>query len=93
MERIGQFDVGTHRFWRHQLQRLLDAVSQIERRLLEFEPPGLNLRKVEDLINDREQMLAAQLDGFGHLTLWGSSRLLVRRSDIPMIAFIGVRIS
>ena len=35
------------------------TLAQVERRALELHPPGLDLREVEDVVDDREQRLAA----------------------------------
>ena len=46
----------------HQLQRRLDALVEVERGGLQVHPPRLDLREVEDVVDDREQGLAAGAD-------------------------------
>ena len=40
----------------------VDALAQAERRRLELHPPGLDLREVEDVVDDGEQRLAGRAD-------------------------------
>src|SRR3989442_8267782 len=69
LQRVRQLDVGARDFRGRELQRFLDAGHEIERRLLELELSRLDLREVEDLVDDRQQVLAAHPDRLGHLAL------------------------
>ena len=77
-----------------QVQRRLDAFAQVERLALEVELAGLDLREVEDVVDDRQQRVAARADGLGEVALLArSSRVSSSRPVMPMTPFIGVRIS
>src|SRR3989442_2150669 len=69
LQRVRQLDVRAREFRRRELQRFLDAGHEIERRLLQLELSRLDLREVEDLVDDRQQVLAAHPDRLGHLAL------------------------
>ena len=60
--------------WPEQVERLLDAGAQVERLVLELHVPGLDLREVEDVVDDGEQGVAAGADRVDQLAL-----LLVER--------------
>ena len=63
LERLG---VGERR---ERLDRLGQGLPQGEGHRLELEPTGLDLRKVEDVVDDGEQGLARAVDGFGVVAL------------------------
>src|SRR5262249_12868002 len=65
VERVGELDQAPCDRWRNELHRFFDAGREIERRLLELEPPRLDLREVEDVVNDVQQVLAAHPDRLG----------------------------
>ena len=76
------------------VQGALDAGRQHEWPLLQVDLAGLDLREVEDVVDDREQRVAGGLDRVGVVALLvGRAGVSMSRSLIPMIAFIGVRIS
>ena len=52
-----------------QVERRFDALAQVEGLALDVQPPGLDLREVEDVVDDRQQRLAAVADGLGELAL------------------------
>ena len=52
-----------------QIERALDALAQVEGLILQFEPVRLDLREVEDVVDDREQRIAAVADRFDKLLL------------------------
>ena len=54
---------------RDDVERALDALAQVERLALELEPAGLDLREVEDVVDDVEQRVAARADDLGELAL------------------------
>ena len=56
-----ELDVVARGLARHEIDRALDARAQVERHVLEVEVPRLDLREVEDVVDDREQVLAARL--------------------------------
>ena len=51
------------------LDRLGHRIAQGEWYRLQLEAPGLDLRKIEDVVDDGEQGLARAVDGFGVLPL------------------------
>ena len=54
-----------------EVERRLDASPQIERRDFQLEATGVDLREVEDVVDDPEQRLAAGADDLGELPLAG----------------------
>ncbi len=50
-------------------KRRLDAGPKVERADLQLEAPGVDLREVEDVVDDPEQRLAAGADDLGELAL------------------------
>ncbi len=52
-----------------EIERRLDAGAQVERADLELEAAGVDLREVEDVVDDAEQRLAARADDLGELAL------------------------
>ena len=77
----------------HELERGLDALPQVERRLLELEPAGLDLREVQDVVDHGEQRIAAPADHLGELPLLRGELGVQQSPVIPITAFNGVRIS
>ena len=43
----------------HELERRLDALAEVERGAVQVEPAGLDLREVEDVVDDAEERVAA----------------------------------
>ena len=79
---------------RDEVERRLDALAQVERLRLDVHAPGLDLREVEDVVDDREQRVAGVADGRRRSRAARSSSLVSSsRPLMPMTAFIGVRIS
>ena len=54
---------------RDDVERSLDAIAQVERLALELELAGLDLRVVEDVVDDVQQRVAARVDDLGELAL------------------------
>ena len=54
---------------RDDVERALDALAEIERLALELEPARLDLREVEDVVDDAQQRVAARPDDLGELAL------------------------
>ena len=52
-----------------QVERRLDARAQVERMPLQLQAAGVDLREVEDVVDDAEQRLAARADDLGELAL------------------------
>jgi hypothetical protein len=46
-----------------QVERRLDAIAQVEELRLDVHPAGLDLREVEDVVDDRQQRIAASRIG------------------------------
>jgi hypothetical protein len=51
IELVGQLQPFRLALHGHQFQRLFHALAQIERRVVELEPAGLDLREIEDLVD------------------------------------------
>ena len=69
VHRVRELEIRAHDPGRDELQRVLDARRELEGRLLELELAGFDLREVEDLVDDRQQVLATQPDRLGHFAL------------------------
>ena len=52
-----------------EIERRLDAIAQVERMRLDVHPPGLDLREVEDVVDDREERVPAVPDRPGEVAL------------------------
>ncbi len=62
--------------------------------VLEIELAGLDLREVENVVDDREQRAGAVANRLGVVALgWRRSRVSSNSSVMPITPFIGVRIS
>ncbi|MCX5743251.1 MAG: hypothetical protein NT062_12225, partial [Proteobacteria bacterium] len=59
---------------RDQVERGLDALAQVERMELDLELARLDLREVEDVVDDRQQVIAARPDGLDEVALAGVER-------------------
>ncbi len=70
-----------------------DEVCNVERQMLKRKPAGLDLGEVADVVDQRQEDLAARADGPDAFVLRGSSVVSSSRVVLPMTAFIGVRIS
>ena len=68
-EQIGQVEALLGGPGRHEVERPLDALAQIERLRLQLEPPGLDLREVEDVVDDGQERVAALADDLRVLAL------------------------
>ena len=71
VEHVGQVESLLRREGGHEVEGGLDAGAQVERLPLEIEPPGLDLREVEDVVDHRQQRLAARADHLGKTALLG----------------------
>jgi hypothetical protein len=54
-----------------EVQRRLHAFAQVERLALDVHAPGLDLREVEDVVDDGQQRVAAVADGGRVVALLG----------------------
>jgi hypothetical protein len=61
--------------------------------VLDLELAGLDLREVENVVDDRQQMLAGLIDGVGEARCCALSAVWRSSSVMPRMPFIGVRIS
>ena len=69
LELVGQLQALLERLRRHQLQRVFDAGLRIERLEIELQLAGVDLREVEDVVDDRQQPVAARADHLDPLAL------------------------
>jgi hypothetical protein len=76
-----------------EVERRLDALAQVERLRLDVHPPGLDLREIEDVVDDRQQRVADVADRRGVVALLVVERGVEQQPLMPITAFIGVRIS
>ena len=54
---------------RQDVESALDALAEVKGSALEIEPSGLDLGKVEDVVDDSEEGIAAGANGLGELAL------------------------
>ena len=69
LEDVGDVETLLGRARADQVERRLDALAQVERMRLDVHPPGLDLREVEDVVDDRQQRVARVADGRGEVAL------------------------
>ena len=69
LEDVGDVETLLGRARADQVERRLDALAQVERMRLDVHPPGLDLREVEDVVDDRQQRVAGVADGRGEVAL------------------------
>ena len=62
LEQVGDVEVLLDGARRDEVERRLDAVAQVERLRLDVHAAGLDLREVEDVVDDREQRVARVAD-------------------------------
>jgi hypothetical protein len=67
--------------------------GEIERRFLQRELAGLDLRQVEDVVDDAQQVPGGGVDLFQVLDCLGVGASRCKTCAMPRMAFIGVRIS
>ena len=68
LEHVRGIEMLLDRARRDEVQRRLDAFAQIERLRLDVHAPGLDLREVEDVVDDGQQRIARFADG-GHVVV------------------------
>ncbi len=71
MDEIEEVEMLLHGSGREEIDGLLDALAKIEGLLGEGELSGLDLGKVQDVVNDGQERLAAMADGLGVVELRG----------------------
>ncbi len=71
LEEVGELEALLACPGRDELERVLDALAQVERGLLQLQHAGFDLREVQDVVDEREEMIAAGADGLGELPLLG----------------------
>ena len=81
------------RLRREHLARVLDRLAQVEVVVVELELAGLDLREVEDVVDDVEQRLAEFAAVCAYSRCCGDRSVASSSSVIPMTPFSGVRIS
>ena len=59
---VGEVQLLLRRLRRQQVKRVFNARAQVKRLVLQFELAGLDLREVEDVVDDGEQGFAAGID-------------------------------
>ena len=69
--RVGQLDALLRGRRRDHVERALDATRERERLGLEVDLAGLDLREVEDVVDDREEGVARRPDRVGEVALLG----------------------
>ena len=75
------------------LQRVAQRLVQIERDMLQLQLAGFDLGEVQDVVDDRQQGLARLLQDSRCSRCSPDSGVSSSNSVMPMMAFIGVRIS
>ena len=78
-----QFQPGRHRRGADEVERRFDALAQRERHRLDLQAPGLDLREVEDVVDDRQQRIAAAPDGVDVVALLGVERRVEQQRRHP----------
>ena len=74
LELVGQLQSFRECLGRQQLKRVFDARLRIERLQIELQLAGLDLREVENVVDDRQQPVAARADHLDPLTLRARQR-------------------
>ena len=69
LEHVGEVELLLRRARADEVERRLDALAQIERLRLDVHAAGLDLREVEDVVDDREQRVAGVADRGGVVAL------------------------
>ena len=80
----------------HQRERVVERGAEVELRGLELHPAGLDLGQVEDVVDEREKVLARAVDVVhvvGLLRVELAEERAISISEKPMIALSGVRSS
>ncbi len=92
--RVGQLEVllvGPHA---ERFERIAQAVVEVEIDGVDVEPAGFDLRKVEDVVDDRQQRIGPRASPAPSARAARGSRVASRASSVmPMMPFIGVRSS
>ena len=70
-EHVGDVEVLLDGARGDEVERRLDAFAQVERLRLDVHAAGLDLREVEDVVDDREQRVAGVADGGDVVVLLG----------------------
>ena len=65
---------------RDEIQRRLHALAQIERLGLDIHAPGLDLREIEDVVDDRQQRIARLTDRRDVIALLGVERCIQEKA-------------
>ena len=87
VDRVGQIDMLSRRLHGEQVQRLLDADGEVQGLLLQVHLARLDLRKIEDVVDDGQQRIAADADGVHAVALFageGSFQQQARHPDDPV---------
>ena len=78
---------------RHHLRHFLQQVVQREPGPFQLELRGFDLGEIEDVVDEIQQVVAGAAKDLHILVLLRERAVFASRSAMPMIAFIGVRIS
>ena len=71
IDQIGQIEAFLGSLGGQQIERALDAFAQIEGLVLQLQLVGFDLGEIEDVVDDRQQRLAAVADGLDVIALLG----------------------
>jgi hypothetical protein len=89
----GELEPLVHGARREEVGHLLQLLAEVERHPLDDHLARLDLREVEDVVDDRQEAVCRGLDRGDEVRCSSSSCDSARRSAMPMTPFIGVRIS
>ena len=89
----GQLDALVPGAFGEHVERPLHRLDEVEVERVERQLAGLDLREVEDVVDDRQQRVGRIADRLGELALVGVSSVSSSRPVMPITPFIGVRIS
>ena len=91
---VDQVEVLLAGLGREQVERFLDAGAEVERKLIQREPARLDLREIENVVDDGEERFAAGAERLDVIVLRRASAPFPAAGPVmPMTPFIGVRIS
>ena len=83
VDRVGELEVLLRGDRAHHVERALDRRGERERVGVELEPAGLDLREVEDVVDDRQQRLARRVDRLGVVALLAVERRVEEQPAHP----------
>src|SRR4030095_16992187 len=84
VHRVGHGNSATASPLSHDREGVVDRLREVKVRQLQFHPPGFNLREVEDVVDQGQQMGPRGIDGLETLLL-----LLVQLNEHPLRQHLG----